>query len=187
MRKLLVIPALILCIILTSCGREAVRITREEAMPIQTAIDGVLGKDPEQYRSAFPPDYDIAISEEEAMWKYEDSQEYSDFDSYLKSKLNFALAADKVNYGKNTGIEFIVDSVTEIQTGDYASYFESYDDYYVYDYTFDVTKVEKAVLVSGSLNVWGDNSENSTKAEYIIIRIGGIWYLHPAYYYTTFN
>lgn len=177
---------LCLCVMLFSCGREAVRITREEAMPIQTAIDGILAKDASKYRSAFPPDFDAAIAGEEAMWKYENSMEYSDFDSYLKDRFTRALGADIGNYGNDIGLEFIVDSVEPINTADYPSYFEKYNDYYVYNYTLDVASVEKAVKVSGKLNIWGDDGENSSKAEFVMIKVNGLWFLHPVYYYTTF-
>lgn len=188
MRKINTLIFLILCFsfMLTSCGREAVRITREEAMPIQNAIDGVLGKDTALYRSAFPIDYDTAVEGEEAMWKYENSTVYTDFNGYLNEMLIGALEADRVNYGKNIGMEFIVESVTEIDPEEYPSYFKSYDDIYVYYYTLDISSVEKAVKITGKLNIWGDKDEASSAAEFIVLYINGVWYLHPMYYYTTF-
>ena len=188
MRKIIALIFLILCFsfMLTSCGREAVRITREEALPIQNAIDGILGKNAAKYRSAFPFDYDTAIAGEEAMWKYENSTEYADFNSYLNNIFIHSLEADRVNYGKNIGMEFIVESVTQINTGDYPAFFENYNEIYVYYYTLDVASVEKAVMVSGKLNIWGDDGENSSDAQFIIIKVNGEWFLHPTYYYTTF-
>ncbi len=156
-------------------------------MPIQNAMDGVLNGDAALYRSAFLPDYDAAVAAEEAMWKYEYSTEYSDFNGYLKSVLAAALETDQINYGKHVGMEFIVKEVNEINTTDYPSYFENYNDYYVYYYILNVAAVEKAVKVSGTLNIWGDDGEDSSVAEYVLIRVGGEWYLHPIYYYTSFG
>ena len=54
-----VAAALIVCILfaLTSCRRKAVRVTDEEAMPVQTVIDAQAKLDATLYISAVPPDF----------------------------------------------------------------------------------------------------------------------------------
>lgn len=176
-----------ICLGLSSCSRQAVRITRTEALPIQYIIDGINKNDPETYRKAFPPDYNSAIEGEEAIWKYEDSTVYSDYDSYLKPILALSKNTRLENYGKRNGIEYIVEDVKPIEFTDYPQYFEKYDDLYVYSYDIDPVEIQKAAMVKGKLNVWGSKKEETKTAEFVVICINGVWYLHPVYYYTSLS
>lgn len=186
MRKILpVILLVLLSLSLIGCARNAERITREEAMPIQHVIDGVLNNNPQTYRQAFPPDYDAAVEAEEAMWKYEATPPYTNFNSYLSDIFNSVALAHKENYGKKVKMEFVVTDVSTIDPANYPDYFDRYYDNNIYYYEIDMSATTKAATVTGSLNIWGSKGEESKKAEFVVLQINGVWYLHPVYYYTT--
>lgn len=177
--------SLFLCISLlfiVSCSRVPVRITREEAIPLQNAIDGILNGDALLYRSAFPADYDSALAEETL------KLDGVELNQYLSNNL-FSYAKDIMleNYGENYGIEFVVyNAITTVDIEKKPEHFSLYSDYHVYSYQLDLSKIEKAVEVSGDLNIWGNECEESATATYIMLKIDGKWYLHPMYYYIMF-
>ncbi len=189
--SLLMICALLL-ICLSGCGHSAERITDYRAVPIQKAIDGVDGCDTAMYRSAFADDYDKAVSA-----SYELTEGMA-FDVFLKDYILLpADDAHKLNLGKHYSIEFIVENVEEYTldtiTEDMAEYFIDYSDYFVFDYEFDTSSIEKIAVIYGKLNtygydsIWDDTKSESHSAKYMTVCINGVWYLHPCYYFTTFN
>ena len=166
---------------LCSCGRNAVRITREEALPLQTVIDAQAAGDAELYISAFPPDYI-----EKARALYELTEGVS-LEEYIKTAyLDIAAENAENNYGKRFGAEFLVHASLDHAPEENPKEFEKYVDYNVYDYTLDSGSVQKSVKIAGTLNEWGDESESSDTAYFIFLQINGKWYLHPMYFLITF-
>ena len=170
--------ALILC----SCAvREPVRVTADEAMPIQTVIDALLSGDAAKWRTAFLPAYDKAM--EAQCIELGDCTDYND---YISDKLAAAVEAHEDNYGKNIRIEFADADVQAVDMADMPDYFADYKDIFTLKYRLDITSIEAAAKVSGMLAVWGKSAENTSRAEYIVVKYGGKWYLHPAFYYLMF-
>ena len=166
---------------LCSCARRAERITREEALPLQTVIDAQLAGDAELYISAFPPDYI-----EKARASYELTEGVS-LEEYIKTVyLDIASENAENNYGKRFGTEFLVHASLDHAPEDNPKDFEKYVDYNVYDYTLDVSSVQKSVKAVGTLNKWGDDDESTDTAYFIFVQIDGKWYLHPMYFLITF-
>ncbi len=175
--------ALVLCLLLllTSCRRKAVRITREEALPIQTVIDAQAACDPELYISAFPPDF-IAV----ARTSYE-LIEGVPLEEYLQTNyLTPAVENGETNYGKGFASEFLVHAILDYPPAEHEREFAKYIDYNVIEYTLDADSVQSAVKAVGTLNSWGDDNESSDSGAYVLIKIGGVWYLHPMYFLTIY-
>lgn len=166
---------------LCSCARKAVRITREEALPLQTVIDAQAAGDAALYISAFPPDYI-----EKARASYELTEGVS-LEDYIKTAyLDTASENAENNYGKRFGTEFLVHASLDHAPEENPKEFEKYVDYNVYDYTLNVNSVQRSVKIVGTLNKWGDDDESTDTAYFIFLQIDGKWYLHPMYFLITF-
>lgn len=164
-----------------SCSRKAERITREEAMPIQAIIDAQIECSAEKYISAFPPDF-IAAAEE-----YYEIMEGVPLEKFLyDSFLVPASENAEANFGKDFGAEFLVHALMDHSRAENPRDFENYVDYNVITYELDVTAIQKSLKAVGTLNEWGDDSEHSGTASYVLIMIDGKWYLHPMYFLTIY-
>lgn len=178
-----VAAALIVCILfaLTSCRRKAIRITNEEAMPVQTVIDAQANLDAALYISAFPPDF---IAAARAYYELTEGVSLEEFltDSYIVP----AAENCETNYGKGFGCEYLVHAIIEHPVAENERDFAKYIDYNVIDYDMDVSRIQRAVKAVGTLNSWGDDAEDSDSASYVLIQTDGVWYLHPMYFLTIY-
>lgn len=168
-------------IFISACGRSAVRIAREEALPLQVVFDAQLACDATAYISAFPPDYIAAARADLELTEGVSLEEY-----ITGSFLEIASQNAEANYGSDFGAEFIVSAILDYPPEDNARYFEKYADYYVYDYDLDVNAVHKSVRAVGTLNKWGSDDESTETAYFVFLMIDGKWYLHPMYFLITF-
>lgn len=173
--------AVLLVLTLTSCRRKAVRVTDEEAMPVQTVIDAQAKLDATLYISAFPPDF---IAAARASCELTEGVTLEEFltNSYIVP----AAENCETNYGKGFGYEYLVHAILEYPAEENERDFAKYIDYNVIDYDMDVTKIQKSVKAVGTLNSWGDDAEDSDSATYVLIQIDGVWYLHPMYFLTVY-
>lgn len=177
--KRLMLLMLAVVFLLCSCGSDGIgnEITAPEALPVQTLIDGVLNRDAALWRSAFLPAYDAAMEAQEL-----ELGSCTDYNKYVTSKLAEAIAANEDNYGKNISVTFSDAAVRHIAMSDRPEMFEEYKDIFTLKYRLDLDSVEDVAEVSGRLTVAGKISENTSEAVFVVVKCGGKWYLHPAFY-----
>lgn len=176
--KRLILLLLAVVFLLCSCddGIEN-EMTEPEVLPIQTLISGVMNRDAALWRSAFLPAYDAAMEAQEL-----ELGSCTDYNEYIASKLMEAVAANEDNYGKDISVVFSEVSVRHIRMSDRPEMFEEYKDIFTLKYRLDLDSVEDVAEVSGKLTIAGKSSENTSDAVFVVVKCGGKWYLHPAFY-----
>ena len=177
--KRLMLFMLAVVFLLCSCSSDGIgnEITAPEALPVQTLIDGVLNRDAALWRSAFLPEYDAAMEAQEL-----ELGSCTDYNKYVASRLEAAMAANEDNYGRNISVTFTNASVRHIKMADRPDMFAEYKDIFTLKYRIDLDSIEDTAEVSGRLTVAGKISENTSEAVFVVVKCGGKWYLHPAFY-----
>ncbi|PKM61191.1 MAG: hypothetical protein CVU97_07355 [Firmicutes bacterium HGW-Firmicutes-21] len=166
---------LILCLLLaTGCSDK--NIGDKTTEPLDRLINGLLKKDTALYKSAFPPDYiDRATNAFDAIG--------NDIDKVLSELFTDALDAHIVNYGEKTRINYTLISKEELSSGD----LDKYWDLIVNGYDLPVDKITEAYRATVDVTVKGRDSEVTKRAEYKLLHIDGVWYLHPEVFMNVFS
>lgn len=149
----------------------------ETTIPLDKIINGLKKSDASEYKSAFPPDYIERAAELFVLVG-------ENIDTKLKETFAGAIQAHEVNYGKNFRITYKLLSKKPL-TKEQLS--EEYLDYYVLEYELPIDSIEEAYLGRFDIKVKGDEAEETKQAEYKLIKIDGIWYLHPESFMNMFS
>lgn len=167
---------LVFCLIFfTGCSNS--NVGDETTDPLDKIITGILTENAELYKSAFSPDYIEQVTK-----IYE--QVNQDINTELSEIFKNALDAHSVNYGKKIHINYVLiskDSLTEKELK------EPYLDLNVFAYDLPVDKITEAYVATFDITVRGNESNETKKAEYKLLKINGQWYLHPQSFMTVFS
>ena len=159
-----------LCLLFSSaCGTK--NKGDETTQPLDKMINGLLSEDTGLYKSAFPPDYITALTEEL-------SKIGENIDTLISNAFKGGLDAHVVNYGDDTRINYILIS-KEPMTQEELN--EPYWDYYITDYNIPVGDITEAFKANFDLTVKGDESGSTKRAVYKLLKIDGIWYMRHAF------
>ena len=164
--------------LLCSCDGNKMHGTAEpEVQPVMTLIDGVLKRDTTLWRSAFLPEYDAAMEAQEL-----ELGSCTDYNKYVASRLEAAMAANEDNYGRNISVTFTNASVRHIKMADRPDMFAEYKDIFTLKYRIDLDSIEDTAEVSGRIAILGKKTGSASDAVFVVVKCGGKWYLHPAFY-----
>lgn len=175
-RKRILLLFIILCLLSTaSC--KASNVGDETTEPLDKMINGLLSEDCTLYKSAFPSDYITLLTEELTAVG-------ENIDTLITDIFKGALDAHIVNYGKNTCINYVLiskDAMTQEELN------QIYLDYYLVEYNLPVEHITEAYKANFDITVKGDDTSSTRRAVYKLLKIDGVWYIHPESFMNVFS
>lgn len=174
-KKLLLIFTL-LCLIFTA-GCSDKNSGDETTQPLDKLINGLLNEDTQVYKSAFTPDYITLLEKSFNIIG-------NDIDTVLKDTFKQALDVHEANYGENIRINYTLISKEEMSKEDLS---EKNWNLYVDEYDLPADKISEAYLEEIDITVKGKDSTETKRAKFKLIKIDGVWYLHPENFMYVFS
>lgn len=164
---------LLLCILLCGCDAGNASVGNETTIPLDRILEALQTDSISVYESAFPPSF---------CKQYRDA--FPDTEEMLELLLSTANGFNRETYGEDVTLRY---ELKESDPYDHTSFEEYYASTSLgeFVYTMPVSQITEAKQITVCVYTEGSYLEAEQEVTYLVLCIGGNWYLHPRHFGTV--
>lgn len=164
---------LFLCVCFSGCRPSSANVGSKATVPLDRILEALQNNTVAVYESAFPPTF---------CEQYRDL--YPDLEETVEHLLTAANAFNRENHGEDVTLRY---ELTDSESYDHTQFEEFYPSTAIdsFAYSMPITEITEARQITVTVYIKGSYLQAEQDLTYLVLFIGGNWYLHPQHFGTV--